>query len=471
MTGRKGVLLPAEQRYIPIEPHLSDKRKRKLKQKGTATVEAAIILPLLILALLAVLSIIRITVTYERMQHALNQVAEDMSQYSYLYAISGLKEKHDAFSDEIRDAKEELLEQQEALNTFYESVHSVFGNVTDFGKSDKTAINNLWNSLDGVNNVSNSWKDLTQQVEDILKDPMGEVRLITLAFSDTLFGQAKTALLGSLAKCMLEERLSNELNIPVKELKERLRITDGIQELDLSCSTFFDDKETIDLIVEYTLKPMPDFFFLPEIRLRNRACILSWTWGVDRKVVETDQSKTDSESIWNLDKTQNSMKQHFGRGNTAESRFTDELINSLGKHAEGTPYHFKTIDVINYAHDGKDGSLITIFSLNPFLPTYSKESAVAGQIRKKLYQLSEFRRYKTKDYMIDTALLDGTYKRIVYIVVPENGELPEAYLDAFEKSVDTARSLGIELIQVKKYGVYEKAEENEQAKPEEDEIG
>ena len=120
---------------------------------------------MLILALLAVLSIIRITVNYERMQHALNQVAEDMSQYSYLYAISGLKEKHDAFSDEIRDAKEELLEQQEALNTFYESVHSVFGNVTDFGKSDKTAINNLWNSLDGVNNVSNSWKDLTQQLK------------------------------------------------------------------------------------------------------------------------------------------------------------------------------------------------------------------------------------------------------------------------------------------------------------------
>lgn len=424
-------------------------------KSGTATVEAALILPMVMLAILAVLSIIRITGTYERMQHALNQVAEDMSQYSYLYAVSGLKDKHDAWVDKTAKAKEELLEQQEAVSTFYQSLQNVAGNVGSFGNGN--TLNAFFDTLAGLDDVISSFDALSGQVESILEDPMGEVRLIGLALSDTLVSETKTALLGVIAKSMLKSRLSSDLNIPPRELENRLRLTDGLQGLDFSCSTFFDDKQTIDLILEYTVKPMPDFFFLPEIRLRNRACVYAWTWGVDHQGQETG---ADGESIWNYEGSESYMKQNTERGNTAEARFTKELAQKFGEHAEATPYIFPVVDVIVYAHDNQPGKLITVFSLNPFLSSYQKESAVLGKIREKINALSSFRTGRTKDYIIDVT--DGNYQRIVYLVIPENKELPKSFEPAFDKALKDAEKLGVELNLVRKYGEYTKPYQNPQ---------
>ena len=75
-----------------------------------------------------------------------------------------------------------------------------------------------------------------------------------------------------------------------------------------------------------------------------------------------------------------------------------------------------------------------IFSLNPFMVTYNSKSAVVGAIRKNLNELSTFQRYEVKDYIIDVSLLSGRYKRMAYIVVPENKELPEAYVQALRNA-------------------------------------
>lgn len=424
-------------------------------KSGTATVEAALILPMVMLAILAVLSIIRITGTYERMQHALNQVAEDMSQYSYLYAVSGLKGKHDALVDKTAQAKEELLEQQEAVNTFYQSLQSVAGDLGSFGNGN--TVQAFFDTLTGMDDVNSSFDGLSAQVESILEDPMGEASLIGLALSDTLLSENKTALLGLIAKSMLKGRLSDDLNVPPRELEYRLRLTDGLKDLDFSSSTFFNDKQTIDLILEYTVKPMPDFFFLPEIRLRNRACVLAWAWGVDHQGQETG---TDGESIWNYEGSKSYMKQNTERGNTAEARFTKELVQKFGEHAESTPYVFPVVDVIVYAHDNQPGKLITVFSLNPFLSSYQKESAILGKIREKLNALSSFQTGRTKDYIIDVT--GGNYQRIVYMVIPENKELPKSFEPAFEKALKDAEKLGVELNLVRKYGDYTKPYQNPQ---------
>ena len=73
--------------------------------RGSATVEAAVILPVIIIVFISILSIIRIAGTYDRVQYALNQVAADLSQYSYLYTVLGLQEGHDEIIDDIENAK------------------------------------------------------------------------------------------------------------------------------------------------------------------------------------------------------------------------------------------------------------------------------------------------------------------------------------------------------------------------------
>lgn len=432
------------------------------RQNGTATVEASVLLPLVLLAFLSVLYIVRLVVTYERMQQALNQVAGDMSQYSYLYAVSGLKERHDALQSSIEEAGEEIISRQNAVGSFFNAIGGISGDISGLAQGDEGMTGSVLDAVTNIREANSSYEEIMGYIGEAIEDPMAEARMISLALSGAFFSEAKTQLMGTISKSMLKRRLSNDLNIPANQLDDCLRIREGINGLDFSASTFLDDGETIDLVVEYSVKPVPDIIFLPEIRLRNRSCVLAWTFGVERQAVAADNDDNqDNESIWNIDKSKNTNSQHFGRGNTIDRRFARELVIELGEHAEITPYQFKTIDVIEYAHDGKPGALITIFSMNPFLKTYGKQSAVLGEIKRNLYGLHDFTKASVKDYQIDISLLKEKYKRTVYVVVPENPELPDAFLKAFEESLDIAGKLGIELKRVQKYGVYDNGEQNE----------
>lgn len=427
-------------------------------QRGSATVEAAIVLPIVMLAFMALLSIIRITVTYERMQKALNQVSCQLSQYSYLYAASGLKDHHDELNNDIHEAAGELKNQQDALNAFFGEMQSITENMSQIDFQDTISMETILNLAGDIKGSKDSYKALSEQIENIIKDPAGEMRLISLALSESLFSKGKTLLFGEISKYMIKQNLAKDMMISSGEVDERLRLSEGIDELDMSCSTFFDDNETIDLIVEYTVKPVPDFRFLPEIRLRNRSCVLAWTWGVNRVEKSNDPNDSGSDTIWNIDSSKSYTGQHFGRGNKVDKWYAEELKKSIGDNADVTPYHFKTIDLIEYSKNGKDGALYTIFSLNPFLPSYSKKSGVVGEIKKNIYKLNEFKKYDASGFTIDITGYEKNYKRIVYVVIPENPTLPEAYLQGFEECRKIAERLGIELKQVQKYGEYKEAD-------------
>lgn len=430
-------------------------------RKGTATVEAAIVLPLVILSFMSILSVIRISVTYERMQHALNQVASEMSQYSYLYAVSGLKEDHDNLNNEMNDALNQISQQHNLISTFYGEMQGLAGDIEQISNGDEDTVSILVNTVSNIKSGVASYGELSEQIESVIKDPMGQVRLIGLALSKDIFSEGKSLLLGLVSKGMLKRNLAKDLSVPFSELDDKLRLNDGIDGLDLSCSTFFDDNETIDLIAEYVVKPVPDFLFLPEIRLRNRACVLAWTDGVGGIAGKGAEDSENRDSIWNIDNSKNYTSQHFGRGNKVDKWYAEELKKGFNGNADTTPYNFPVVDLIEYSEGGKPGALFTIFSLNPFLPSYGKKSAVVGEIKKNLYKLKEFKKAESNGFIIDISELGNNYKRIVCIIIPENTVLPDAYSEAFDECLKIASKLDIELRQVQKYGEYGESAEVE----------
>lgn len=432
-------------------------RKNRSK-KGTATVEAAVILPIVVLIFVSILSIIRITATYEHVQCALNQVAEELSQYSYFYALSGLNEQHDQAIDNISEAKEEMKNRQNAVSSFYESLQELSEDVSQVAQGNENTVDVLFDTIHDLQDTNHSYEELVQYVEEILNDPMGEVQVIGLALSDTLLSKTKTALFSVITKSMVKGRLSKELSTSSKELGEKLRICGGMDGLDFSGSTFFDDKETIDLIVEYTVKPMPDFLLIPEIRLRNRACVYAWTWGVDGEIESIGE---ETESLWNIDKNKDPRSQHMKRGLIIEKRFAAELIESPGANGLITPMYFPTVDAIEYASDGNQGTVYAMVSLNPFLKSYQTRSGITGNIKKHIHKLVCFEKGETKGCSIDITKNRGSYKKVLYVIVPENSELPEAFFAAFEELKDDIERDGIQLEYVKRYGDYSNVEENE----------
>lgn len=426
------------------------------KISGSATVEAAIILPIVIIVFVSILSVVSIVGTYERVQHALNEVAADLSQYSYLYAVSGLQERHDEIVDEIENAKNELLEQQNAINTFYGTFQNITGEIAFTGKNKD--IDALIDLVGNIQDMGSSFEVLSEQIDKIISDPMGELRVIATALSDTLIGKSKTVLFSIVSKSMLKEKLSKSLLIPANDLEKRLRIKGGINGLDFSGSSFLDDKQTIDLVVEYTVKPMPDIAILPEIRLRNRSCVLAWTSGADK--LGTYEGNND-ESLWNIDLNTDPRIQHMNRGIEIEKRFASELIKPFGENGTVTPLFFPTVDAVKY-EQGKEiiGSLYTIISLNPFLSSYRTKSAISARIKNFIDKLHDFEKGEKNGFVIDITRKKSGIQRVVYVIVPENSDLPEAFHEAISECAEYSSKLGIELYYEQKYGEYENGEKN-----------
>ena len=175
--------------------------------------EAAITLPLVIFAFITVLSIIRITSTYERVQHSLNQVAMQLSQYSYISTVTGIKQKHDGLQDNLNNAKDELRSQGEAIETFYTSIQSLTSKENWSDKVDSRAMDKIASNISNVDNIQNSYNELLQDVGRIIEEPKGELQLIGLALSDSIVSQSKTALLSAVTKSMLTNNLSNQLGV------------------------------------------------------------------------------------------------------------------------------------------------------------------------------------------------------------------------------------------------------------------
>ncbi|NLG87936.1 MAG: hypothetical protein GX494_01760 [Clostridiaceae bacterium] len=424
-------------------------------RSGSATVEAAIILPVVIILFVSILSIIRIAGTHDRVQHALNGVAAELSQYGYLYAVSGMQEKHDEIIDEIEYAKNELLERQKAISGFYGTIHSLTGKITFTGQENSIEV--LTGIAENIRDMDDSLDDLSDQIEKILADPMGEARMIALALSDKLFGRSKTALLSVVSKSIMKIKISESLSTPVNDLEKSLGIKGGINGLDFSGSSFLDDKQTIDLVVEYTVKPVPWFSVMPEVRLRNRSCVLAWTSGADRISPHDD---TYGDSLWNIDANTDPRIQHMNRGIEIEKRFAAELIKPFGENGKVTPLFFPVVDAVRYGHGNEIENLYSIVSLNPFLSSYKTKNAICARLKNHIDKLYNFSGGEKNGFVIDITPKNTGVKRVVYIIVPENSSLPEAFLEAFEECAKYCSRLGIELHYEQKYGEYANGEES-----------
>ena len=134
-------------------------------------------------------------------------------------------------------------------------------------------------NISNVDNIQNSYNELLQDVGRIIEEPKGELQLIGLALSDSIVSQSKTALLSAVTKSMLTNNLSNQLGVDSDYICKYLGINGNMDQLDLSSSTLFSDNETIDIVVEYSVKPIPQVFIVPEIKLRNRVTVLAWSNG------------------------------------------------------------------------------------------------------------------------------------------------------------------------------------------------
>lgn len=339
-------------------------KKRKLNS-GSITVEATISLTAFMFTIITIYTIVNICLVQTKIGIAINSAAKELSQYSYLYALSGLNGSESKLAKAGAETKEEI-------NGVLSDVNSVFTEIQNLGSSagDKVEsgdISGLLSTLEsGYSNVEGSIGELKKSFESMASDPKKlAFGLAKIATTDGLNLVKSRLIAAPLSKAMCKKNLVAEKDGDVDSYLKSLGIVpdssgsyyDG---LDFSQSSLFPNgSNEIRITVSYKVKIIAllpiDFSF----HFTQSAVTHGWLAGEDSyrspKKLEDSKNDTKNDTIWN--------------NMTIAER--SEFIRHQGiKNLETEGYEktkkFTDVPLYNPTKD----EFVAIFSMNPL---YSKE--------------------------------------------------------------------------------------------------
>ncbi len=427
--------------------------KGTAKKRGSVSVEAAISLSVFMLFIFSLAYILKVFYTYNTVQESLSEVSRNMANFSYFYHITEAKDFTDRLNDMAQEAGNQLEEQKNTIVNAFTSFTSFFS--SDSPADEELAIPVSVDSL--IDSMTS--RDDSAEGGDLLFagiTPKEELKLFITLIAKKLNYEITNKLVCLLAKNSLKTELSERTNTK-DDPALALGICNGMKGLDFSKSSVFGDSESLEFIVNYTVEP---FAFLPAIPLSNRVKVIGWTGGrgATVKVSENsdtadDTTDTEVQSYWN---SYDDDKRYFDRG----FKMKEEYLKSLnpGKSNPFMEFERQTgIPVMDaYVYNKETGTTeyYDVFTLNPFLKTYSTQpGAIASQIKKHGKRLHEC---ETPNKLKDREI--GKVRKIVVMIVPENSG--EEVDKACQNAQETLKKHGVEVMLHRAFGSYESHDSN-----------
>lgn len=232
-------------------------RKILGRQKGSLTVEASLVLPIFICAILTIGFLTKIVYTHEIIQHAITEAANEMASTSYLYYISGSYYIDDTLSSKLEEKKKKSEEHISSIVDCSKEVYDFIGQI-------KVKSNNTY--------------------EDIASNPKDEIIGLASLIANTELDKEKTYIGNILIRHYIKKHGLTD---------NRLKKLD-IDKLDFSHSSYFNNNEDIDVIVKYRVNiPLP-IKFINHIPIVQRATTRAWLGGNDSaRALGTDNEYED----------------------------------------------------------------------------------------------------------------------------------------------------------------------------------
>ncbi len=214
--------------------------KLKTAGKGSITVEAAIMLPLFIIAVMAFAFILKVYYTNEIIQNALTGASRQMSAYSLLYYKTNAEE--------------------------------VISSLERFSSSDTVS-----------DTLGDNW--LTSSIQAAGKDA-------------TDFARTQLALVPA-AKLIIRNQLEVDNYKDIDERLSDLNIAGGFDGFDFSDSKMLADGRSLDITVSYTMKFPFLSELLPGMRLKQTASSCIWA-GEEGVGSNGDEEDDNGKSVWDM---------------------------------------------------------------------------------------------------------------------------------------------------------------------------
>lgn len=247
-------------------------RKRFKEEKASITVEASISMVFFTFVMIMILWFINIARAQAIVQNAVDKATMEISEYMYLYQVTGLYQLDMSMQQEGEAGKQqsaEILGKADETIAGVESIFSMISGSANTIKSEGIEIEKLqetYNSIhSGAKSTKQKFDELKATFSGIKDDPVTYMK--SMAALGISFGMdtAKSYLIGSIMASGFSRKYiaagidgkSNE-SAADKKLKS-LGVVDGMEGLDFSHSSIFDKKAPgdINIVVVYKMKVIP----------------------------------------------------------------------------------------------------------------------------------------------------------------------------------------------------------------------
>lgn len=325
---------------------------RKLKsESGSVTVEATISLSAFMFAIVTLLTIVNICIVQARMSYAINTTAKEISQYSYLYALTGLNESQSGLADAGNNDTLPINNLFNDINTVYSEIEGLNNDSdSESGGSKVEDITAKWDQISKT--LQEGGTAISGDIEDIAENPKQIIFGVAKLAGNKVMDTAKSKLIMEpLAKAMCKKHLISSKGGSVETYLKSLGVVPSAsgsyyKGLDFNGSTLFPNgSNEIKICVSYDVKVIAllpiDFSF----HFEQTAITHGWLAGDSSYV--SDKKKGDeyvaNETLW----TQATTKERTEY--IRNLAFKD--LKSQGYHSLAYPYN---TDGILYHPDNKE---------------------------------------------------------------------------------------------------------------------
>lgn len=338
------------------------------ENKGSLTVEASLALIVFIFAFLSILYLCKFVRAQVVLQHAVNQIAKEISQYSYLTNKLGLKNDKTKSKEMIKDT-DKIISEASSLMSLINSEKDELEGVIIENKDYK--INDYYDNIkiykkydDAGNKIKDSYTKISGDInalignaKEYLKDPKVLLNGFVAIAKDEIADFAVSKYIAAPLSSLLVQKYLPSGQTSADEYLLKLGIDRGLDGLNFDTSTIFKNGSNIDITLIYNMNLKLPLFPEKSLCFRVNASTVGWQSKIFNIDSEDKDTPSNELNIWDYD----------WKIRTYE--FAKILMKEFNLSAVRTPL---SLDFYNY-----NTNLYTyVHSMNTELKTYSSEGSL-----------------------------------------------------------------------------------------------
>ena len=226
-------------------------------QKGAIVVEATISLTAFMFFIVTILTVVNICFAQAKIGVAVNLTAKEISEYSYLYYLTGLQGKQAELYDKSSGARVTIEDTLDGVTTVFNSIDGISDTASGI------TVENIGSSFQGikgnVGNINSGIKSIQSNIESIADDPKAFIiSAAALGANEGIETIKSRVIAGPLSKMLCRKHLTigdsskEKCNEFLKHLRIEPRGGSYLDGLDFSDSVLFlNGSSEIKVIVHY----------------------------------------------------------------------------------------------------------------------------------------------------------------------------------------------------------------------------